>query len=468
MATESPTKYRHPQHSKLWMFKRPNSSSWWCGFHHQGKYHRQSTRTDLQSEAERIAADWYLDKQVEIRTGVIPTKQPKRDIHTIKDAAVIAENHLRTLVERGDKSPRYLKTVLGYLGRHIFPYFGDMDVQTIDSKTWAQYIQHLYKERPKIANNTVHQIRNALSICMKAAADEGWIDEAPRLRLENKTNLPTKRVWFEPDEQKLLLKALDEYVEEKRGKRREQDAEELRDYVKFILYSGLRKGEAMSLRFCDVREYIDHKGLPHILLNVEGKRGEGMCNPDRDILPVYKSIKKRRNPQSQTEALFVAYHHEAFNAILRKAGLKFDSRGRKRDFISLRHTYISNKIREGVPIFDIARNCRTSTTMIDNHYAKHITPELLKSLHQSSDKEIDAMLERQRQLELMKKEMVEKVRELAAFISISEQELNKRFPDGVEGEQVSIPFKMPVSEKERKMAEEIAAIMKKYGINEDK
>jgi hypothetical protein len=73
-----------------------------------------------------------------------------------------------------------------------------------------------------------------------------------------------------------------------------------------------------------------------------------------------------------------------FNEILNKAGLKFTNTDpvRKRDFVSLRHTYIASRLISGVPVYDVALNCRTSVAMIENHYARYLSPRYLSRLNQ--------------------------------------------------------------------------------------
>lgn len=207
---DAPTKYRHPNHSKLWMFRRERSPFWWTGFHHDGTYHRTSTKTKHQAQAEDFAAEWYFNQQVEIRSGKTPAKTPKKGVHTVKDASVHALNHYRSLVQRGEKSKEYLKGIIRVLNKHVLPQFGDMDIAEVNGSVWTDYTAKLYQT--SLANNTIHQIRNALALCLNAAVKKKWISNAPRLQLETKTNLPTKRVWFEPEEQEQLLQALDENV----------------------------------------------------------------------------------------------------------------------------------------------------------------------------------------------------------------------------------------------------------------
>ncbi|MCG8027577.1 MAG: hypothetical protein N0E59_00785 [Candidatus Thiodiazotropha taylori] len=440
MATpDTPTKYRHPLHKQVWMFKRDRSPFWWTGFHHQGKYIRTSTKTPHQAQAEEFAADWYFEQKVAIKTGKTPATQTKKNPHTVEAASVIAINRYRVLAERGEKSPQYLKGIIRVLNKHILPHFGPTAVDEIGGDVWRDYVDTLYDKN--LANNTIHQIRNALSLCLNAAADKGWIKEAPRLRLESQTNKSTKRIWFEADELEKLLAALDEYVADMATTPHKKDAQELRDYAKFILYSGLRVGEASALRFCDIREFVEESGIPHIHIDVEvGKRGGGTCNPDRKIVGVYRSIKERRQPKDKQETLFEYHHRDAFNVVLgpKYTGLKFDKNGRKRDFVSLRHTYICNKILERVPVYEIANNCRTSTTMIDKHYARHLSSRLFKSFHKKDDASIlnnsDTIKQADEELSNFRDEAFARMEKLAEIMQ-QDKEGNK---DRVKGELNSI------------------------------
>ena len=72
-----------------------------------------------------------------------------------------------------------------------------------------------------------------------------------------------------------------------------------------------------------------------------------------------------------------------FNTVLDKTGLKWtkEQPRRKRDLTVLRHTYISFRLLNGASIYDISMNCRTSPTMISEHYAKWISPRMMKGLN---------------------------------------------------------------------------------------
>jgi len=59
-----------------------------------------------------------------------------------------------------------------------------------------------------------------------------------------------------------------------------------------------------------------------------------------------------------------------FNRVLKEAGVLFGSDGKRRMPYSLRRTYATTRISEGVNIFQLAANMGTSVEMIDDFYGK--------------------------------------------------------------------------------------------------
>ncbi len=72
-----------------------------------------------------------------------------------------------------------------------------------------------------------------------------------------------------------------------------------------------------------------------------------------------------------------------FNKILEVSKLKYTNTEPKlkRDFISLRATYICFRLLNGAPIYEIANNCRTSVSVIQEHYAKRLGGQLMKNIN---------------------------------------------------------------------------------------
>ena len=111
-----------------------------------------------------------------------------------------------------------------------------------------------------------------------------------------------------------------------------------------------------------------------------------------------------------------------FNVILKENKLKFTNSQPpvKRDFVSLRATYISFRLLNGASVYEVANNCRTSVAMIENSYAKYLGGEVLQGVNK-----IDGKMEAWNQTEL-EREIVENDSTTEAKIPTSRLKLVKQ------------------------------------------
>lgn len=371
---------------RLHIFQRPATPFWWCGFHHKGSYIRKSTKqTDLGS-AIPIAEKWFTLQQAEILTG-----NSALGGRTVATVAKVALKNLQARVDRSERSPLYLEQIEQNLEKRIIPYFGSMSVAKIGVVEWEKFKNETYANSPNLSRATMHQYKNALRLVLNEAYRSGWIKQLPIIKEEyGSVRVKTPRVWFEPNEYKKLLTTIRSHIKTLKGTRWVDDGHELYDYVVFVANSGLRTGEAKNVCFRDVshhKEVIDGEHREFLLIrNIRGKRGTGDCRTMDGAVAAFNRIVERRgikDPKTSTEKLFLAYHRDMFNEVLAKAGLKWTSENprRKRDLTVLRHTYISFRLLNRANAFDVANNCRTSVQMIQDHYARWLSPRLTEGLN---------------------------------------------------------------------------------------
>jgi len=60
---------------------------------------------------------------------------------------------------------------------------------------------------------------------------------------------------------------------------------------------------------------------------------------------------------------------EGFNNLLKVAKAELDADSKKYTLYCLRHFYITERLREGIAIYEIASNCGTSVAMIEKYYS---------------------------------------------------------------------------------------------------
>lgn len=69
-----------------------------------------------------------------------------------------------------------------------------------------------------------------------------------------------------------------------------------------------------------------------------------------------------------TDGQVIQDFREGFNNLIKAAGVETDSMGQKLSIYSLRHYYISSRIRHEVDVYGLAKNAGTSVDMIRRFY----------------------------------------------------------------------------------------------------
>ena len=415
-----------PTHSiltgKVKLYRRDDGGEhWFCSTYFMGKNRRKSTKTDSLSHAEEIAEDWYLELRGKSRAGLLdgPTGP------TFNRAADIFEAEYEISTD-GERSARWIAEHKAHLTNHLRPFFGKMDVTTINDDTGQDYriarakqvtirggtvesrkkaIKEATAPRPP-AHNTIKNELITARLVLKVCVRKGWINAAPTFKHPYKKQMKVAhRPWFTPEEYKALYLAVRNYMRTATRDRQRHEAEELYDYILFMGNTGLRPDESKNLEHRDVKMVKDDAtGELILLIEVRGKRGVGYCKSRPDAVKPYQRLlnrpkwspqgRKPRTKKAQAAAalqeprpvelpkpmdrVFPGDHKKLFNKILnaKDVNLKFDREGKPHTFYSLRHYYISQRLMERADIYALAKNCRTSVEMIQKYYAVHIADVL--------------------------------------------------------------------------------------------
>lgn len=138
---------------------------------------------------------------------------------------------------KSDGQIKNAKVVLKSLG-------DDMPV----SKITPQVIREMVEEFEDMGNAgaTINKKLSALSVMLKAAADEEWIDSLPRIkRRKNGTN---RLRWMDAEEELKVMAVCDKF-----------GLADLKDYIIVAIDTGFRKGELLEFR---VNQF--HHGMLHL------------------------------------------------------------------------------------------------------------------------------------------------------------------------------------------------------------
>jgi len=146
----------------------------------------------------------------------------------------------------------------------------------------------------------------------------------------------------------------------------------------FYYLTGLRPKEMQLCKWEHIR--WDAEGLARIQIQKETKTGERLCISQPKLKPILNELKALRAEEPDTDEgrafLFRRGWDPAHTIrnLFKECGVLKGPDGQNRTAYSLRHTYITDRLVNGVAPIDIARNCGTSIVQIQRHY-DHVLPE---------------------------------------------------------------------------------------------
>lgn len=373
---------------KITLFKRPDSNKWQCRFKlTTGNWHQASTnKTDIK-EAKSQAVIIFETAQIKIAESISLSTRTFTQIAS----EVINE------MERTKASNKWKKTYKDYqivLRKYLIPFFGRMNIATISNKDIADFEAWRLTQMPNEPKaSTLRNHASTFNRVINHARQQGFIhDSKPVASLSAVGEKGSPRPAFNKEEIDHLLGFMPEW--EKGGFMPIfSDFRKLcRCYVEFLLYTGIRQGtESLPLRWKHLQwHWIGEKR--YLRIWVSGKTGPRyLIGRPAVIETLNRLIKFQKLPYSNLDEVIAArldkpifVTHEghkprSFESVFRNlmiaSGLRKDMAGKFRSLYSLRHTYATFALTEGVDIHTLAKQMGTSIAMIERHYSK-ITPML--------------------------------------------------------------------------------------------
>lgn len=373
---------------KITLFKRPDSHQWQCRFKlPTGQWHQASTGKNNVDAAKSQAAIIYETAKINISNGL------SLSTRTFGQIAKDVVNEM----EQTKAARKWKKTYNDYeivLRKYLVPFFGSIEVSAITAKDINAFEAWRLTQMPREPKgSTLRNHASAYNRVIKTARQQGYIhDNKPVPVLSAVGEKGSPRPAFNKEEIEQLLAFMPEW--EKGGFMPIfSDFRKLcRCYVEFLLYTGIRQGtESLPLRWLHFQwHWIGEKR--YLRIWVSGKTGPRylIARPAViDTLNRLIQIQKLpyRNLDEVIEArldkpIFVTHEghkprsfESVFRNLMNSSGLRKDIAGKFRSLYSLRHTYATFALTEGIDIHTLAKQMGTSINMIERHYSK-ITPML--------------------------------------------------------------------------------------------
>jgi integrase len=188
------------------------------------------------------------------RDGLTQVQAERELRKRIESDIVVASSHRWTVGEAGERYVDHLETVMerkrttiqdyrGYLRRHLDPFFGNRPLDRIDGARVTSYIKR--KRADGLSSKTVQNHLNFLHGVFAFATKRGWVASNPVAQVDRpkKARSPHRRLRFlSPAELDALIRAV---PDDRLG-----DVE--RPLYLTAAMTGIRQGELLALRWCDV------------------------------------------------------------------------------------------------------------------------------------------------------------------------------------------------------------------------
>jgi len=335
------------------LFKRADSPNWIVEFQYLGQTVRQSSKTPSKVTAKAIEDRLRREIQERVASGKLPTIPFEEAV----------DRYYRTILLPRGKSMVRAKD--NYVLTKLRAHFGDdTPLDNITSADIAKYRDDLvtkHKLTPSTANREVAYMRAIIN----RAANDWNISTAP-FRVKMFREPPGRVRWLSPEEEKRLL---------------DECSSHLRPIVTFLMDSGCRKAEALSLTWRDVVFEEDRvririgadqtknatatsKAVPkrtaELLRQLHKDCPEG---PDH----VFLFVPKTRKNETPRPPRPLGNIQIGFKAACRRAKIE--------DFNihDLRHHYASRLVQRGVPIQRVQRLLGHKSMRMTERYA-HLAP----------------------------------------------------------------------------------------------
>jgi len=381
----------------IYLFQRADykKQTWFCRVKvpKTKGYTYRSTGTSNEFEAYRFAEDLYNQLLVDRLTG------GERVRRRLGGLLVKYLDEQRISATKASVKNRIL------LFERLKPILNSIDVSEIDTAKITELLMKVESQSAKkrLSPNTLIRISSDLRHFLNWLVEQGEMKAVPKFPrlLSERSNRPH---FDRPDWRKLTSKMRSFTKSENEAVRRQRIM--LVNYVLFMANTGLRTGEARLLRWRDISLSTDpDTNVEHIVCMVSGKTGiRDVVARTPDVRKYLARIRELRIKETEytdgqlrevdlnsfvfchPDGKAIASFKKSFQSLLKFAGVEFDTFGRKRTVYSLRHTYATFRLEEGVNHFLLARNMGTSVGMLERFYGQTSNIASLDELTKSSGK----------------------------------------------------------------------------------
>jgi len=282
------------------------------------------------------------------------------------------------------------KDYVGALNKYHIPFFDRTYITSIDQQKIKEFEIWRIKKAGKVLNkSTILNHNAALQMVFKEAIENQWMLPVQVPVLTAKGEQGSRRAAFTEYEYDTVIETLESMRDNSRKDKTRQIRQLLLDYSDVAINTGIRPGTEMEeLTWGDI---LMTRQNHQVIFKIKIRKGKTtkhtgtrtvVCK-DEIVYPLMELRDRfpNRNPADKLFRLADGTETKelgrTFSAALDECNLKNSPDG-PRTLYSLRHTYITWQLLSRHLRMDVlARQCGTSTAMIEQHYS-HVVPSMFE------------------------------------------------------------------------------------------
>ena len=382
---------------RILIYKRPNSQNFQCRLRVKGikGYTIKSCETPNLGEAVQFAEDLYDSLRFK-KLNNLPLKT--KTFRQIFDE----------WFKKADKSEYRQDFYQGRAKLYLFPYFGEYKIEEITESILDDYWlwrKDYYKDNPEKLNGNVAENPSVQSLKMEKTAIKeileyahrrGYIRAVPQITYKPRAKTENRDTFTKEEYEKLVLD-LFLWGEKKARTDVVYQRKMLFNFVVFMANTGIRPNEFYKIKWKDVKVH-NQNGVKLLYINVpdDSKTGKRTVVSLPEAYTCYEKIKSFSKYTKDDDYFFSNYEDgswmknisKTYKTKLVELGLYLSGNGKPRPPYSLRHYYATQRLSDGVQVYDLAKNMGTSVKQIENHYGHVLaiqkTQELIQGAPNSS------------------------------------------------------------------------------------
>jgi len=357
----------------------------------QGKQTIKSSGTNNLSQAKQILGDWFDELNFKKKHNIQIHQSSVKDLYQsfLTDIGKSTDREARTKKWYNERW-NYIVKCKEFMNLKVNTMTAD-DIQ----KTYLMWRLARAKSQSKTLRSAtisgdLMAISGFTSWCYRKKIRKDKLENIKKILSKKMRRQRTSRVGLTKEQYNKLLAVSRNRFKSGRTLRIRFERERLHQFIIFMVGTGLRVDECLNLHFEDIK-LIDRQKSKKITQSEiklddnsryyckiwvrQSKTLERECN---SVSSAYYAIQRLINLYKTTglgqikgRVWGVNSFREGLNSLLIEADLKHIKRGDETlsvDSKSFRNTFIQIMLDKGINSTAIAKNCGTSTTMIDKHY----------------------------------------------------------------------------------------------------